>query len=102
MKKLTYPTALVLLVASLGGCSVRMTPGTLHTMGDDPFVSVEAGNVPVNGGRMFARYVVDRATHSCWLLLGGQPTTLDCCGARRVEALTSVITWETDESCSAR
>lgn len=67
---------------------------------DDPLVTVEAGNVQVHGGVLFARYVVDRATQTCWLIVGGGLAPLACCDARRVAALREVIAWEDDASCA--
>lgn len=66
----------------------------------DPFVTVEAGNVEYPLGRLFARYSVDRASRTCWLMVGESLASMDCCDARRVGALQPVITWESDASCA--
>jgi hypothetical protein len=80
-----------------------MQPGRVRTSStDDPIVMVEAGNVPVAAGRYFARYLVDRTTETCWLMVAESVARLDCCEARRAEPLRELITWETAEGCDGR
>lgn len=94
-----------LLVAALGvsldaGCATSVQHGrVLEGSAEDPFVTVEAGNVQLRSGRFFARYAVDRATHTCWLIVGTSLAPMECCAARRASALREVITWESDASC---
>lgn len=89
-------------VAALGSaCTPRMTPGTVRTGdADNPFVSIEAGNIETGRGTLFARYVVDRATQTCWLMAYSTSVRLHCCEARRVPAVARFVTWEDEASCA--
>jgi hypothetical protein len=88
------------LLLALAGCQLHTTPGRRVSAPEYPIVTVEAGDVPVAGGRYFARYLVDRTTQSCWFVIADSVAPLACCNARRVSALRDVITWENDESCA--
>jgi len=93
----------LIVLTSVGtGCvTTHMEPGlTRPGQGDDPFVSIEAGNVEVDGSRYFARYVVDRATQTCWMMVAGRIAPMNCCDARRAEAVREVVSWEDDASCT--
>lgn len=93
---------LVALVALSTACTTHMTPGTVRTgEPDNPFVSIEAGNIETHYGRLFARYIVDRATQTCWLMAYEAVAPLDCCAARRVPAVAEYVTWEDAASCAA-
>ena len=100
-RPLALATAAVAVVLASGCFRTSVQHGReLRGYDDDPFVTVEAGNVQFRMGRYYARYTVDRATHTCWLVVGGSLAPMDCCASRRVPALREVITWESDASCS--
>lgn len=91
----------LLLAMVAAGCHGNMKPGTVHRGPDgDPFVWVEAGTLHFGLGRAHAAYVFDRATQTCWILVGESLDALDCCAARRVPAVRGIVTWESDSSCS--
>lgn len=85
----------------MGGCTTHMTPGTVRAQDDDPIVTVEAGNIRVGSGQLFVRYVIDRATQTCWLMGYDSLAPLPCCAARRATGVAEFITWESDASCDA-
>lgn len=98
---------LLLVIACLGlglvgGCQTSAQHGRVLA-GDerDPFVTVEAGNVQFRGGRFFARYAVDRATQTCWLIVGTSLAQMDCCDMRRVDALRDVTSWANEATCGS-
>lgn len=76
-----------------------MTPGEVRIAEDDPIVMIEAGNMEFKYGTLFVRYVVDRATRTCWIRIGGSNDRLRCCELARVEAARQYITWPVAENC---
>lgn len=90
---------LITLVALSSACAPR--PGTVRT-GDaeNPLVAIEAGTLGDPSGDFRARYLVDRATQTCWLMSSGALAPLDCCAARRVPAVAQFVTWEDAASCT--
>ena len=88
-------------VSLLPACATSVEHGrVLESDVNDPFVTVEAGNVQFRGGRFFARYAVDRATQTCWLIVGTALSEMDCCATRRVAQLRAVIHWQSDATCA--
>ncbi|MBX3246982.1 MAG: hypothetical protein KF901_07360 [Myxococcales bacterium] len=79
-----------------------MTPGTVREGRDNPIVTIEAGNVEIRGGGFFARYLVDRATHTCWLIAYRSQSPMECCDARWVPAVAAFVTRENDATCARR
>jgi hypothetical protein len=88
-------TALLLALPLLPACMYRSTtiergdPGqeiTLVTRGEGTTIG----------------YVADRATETCWFVYGEQLGNMHCCDMRKFKKATSVITWESDETCAAR
>lgn len=102
MKRVAYVFAALFACSTTGCIATSAEHGRVLTgSSDDPFVTVEAGNVQIRSGRFYARYAVDRSTQTCWLIVGSSLAAMDCCASRRVAALHDVITWESDASCSA-
>jgi hypothetical protein len=92
---LVLPFALAL--STSGGCSP--TRGTVRTGGSDPLVVIEAGLARVHGGGFEVRYLIDRSTRTCWLVMGDSVAPLDCCALRRVEAARAHLDWD---ACAAK
>ena len=91
-----------LAAASLAGCASVEHGRVLESSEGNPFVTAEAGIVYIRGGLLFARYVVDPSTETCWLMVGNSVAPMRCCAARRVPALSALVTWADDETCRGR
>jgi hypothetical protein len=93
-----------LLLASVlaTGCfKPSSTPGVVHTGGDNPLVSIGAGEIELGGvNALMAWYVIDRAAQSCWFFVHSSAAPMDCCQVRRLEAGRPHITWENDVTCA--
>ena len=86
---------------TLVGCGGTTQPGLVNTAGVGSFATVGAGNFEPNGHHDGdTRYLVDRATRTCWLQVGTALAALDCCALRRVPAAAPLLPWVTGATCA--
>lgn len=78
-----------------------MSHGKVRTWDEnDPIVSIEAGNLDHGGGtRLFVRYVIDRASQTCWMMTYSSVNRMRCCELARVAAAREFITWPVEQAC---
>ncbi len=68
--------------------------GTVRAGKSDPLVIIEAGLARFEGGGWYVRYLIDRSTQSCWLIMGNSVAPMSCCALNRVSTARKYITWK--------
>jgi hypothetical protein len=87
------PLLAVALAASVASLACVPTRGTVRAGREDPLVMIEAGLARFQGGGWFVRYLVDKSTRTCWLVMGSSVAPLDCCALTRVKEARSHVSW---------
>lgn len=93
--------SLISMLAIAGCGPATHAPGVVRVDRDNPLVSIGAGSIDMGRGNGWGvRYVVDRATETCWIMLYESLAELDCCKLRRVERARAHLTWLNDATCT--
>jgi hypothetical protein len=91
MQQTIIMTLTALFTLALGCAHTK--PGVVQSGDDTSFVTVSAGKVYVPNGWVFASYIVDPQTRTCWFRVGDQLAPLDCERLVGVPAAARVLNW---------
>lgn len=93
-------SVLIILAIATQGC-VSSDPGMVGASTGNPIVTIGAGVSEIGGGNGWrVWYVIDTATHTCWMKLGDSAGALSCCSLLSVKEARQYLSWVDKNSCS--
>ncbi len=97
MRKLILPIIATLFL--LNGC-ISSKAGVVKTSNNKTFVTVGAGEINLGFGELYAWYIIDPKTETCWLFAHSALSPLNCCNLKKVSEASEHITWLKEGSCT--